>query len=394
MVCGTHVFPWEVLTSMCRLGSKRLIPGRILRPMQDEKTTMLGSEALYSLHALFMYRRLTKSNDNPFRNVAYFLEIGRLFKCTDPKDKIYSLLGLIKDLSGIEIEPNYKISDSKAYITATKQIVLTSSNLDVLNCVVYPKNLALPTWVPDWSYYRTDEHPFSMHSSFPFHASKESTPTPEIDLDGTLTLQGAIIDTVACVTGHLNPTGKMLYLDPQGNYPAFSQALIKVCKHLGHECLADKIPPSLLDPLARTLGANSFSGGKEFRADIAGPFQSFLDLFRGAYYGAGGDNEPLRTSLEQGANVQDADNYHAATVVRVVNRSLCLTDKGYLGLVPLDTEVNDRVSILYGRKTPYILRAERQNFSLVGETYLHGLMNGEALEDPDFQGKIMKFKIM
>jgi hypothetical protein len=380
---------------MCRMANKGLIPSRILRPQQEAMTTMLGGEAVYGLHSLYMYRKLMRSKNNPFRNVAYFLEIGRFFRCTDPKDKIYSLLGLIKDLTAIQIKPNYAISVSEAYIDATKQVLLTASNLDILNCVVYPKHLSLPTWTPDWSYYRTDLHPFSIHSSFPFHASKDSIPTPEIDIcNNALTLQGAIIDTVACITEPLHPKDHMLFLHPQESYPIFAQSLIKVCKHLGHQCHAGNIPPSLLEPLARTLAANSFSGGKELPADIVGTFQSFLDLFRGVYYRARGDDEPLRTAMEQGSNVDDASIYCGAIVPRVVNRSLCVTGNGYLSLVPLDTKVNDRVSILYGEKTPYILRQQGPDFTLVGETYVHGLMNGEALEDPEFQGRVRKIRIL
>src|SRR6266498_5626247 len=148
---------------MCRLVNKGLVPSRILRPKQEEMTTILSGKAVYGLHSLYMYRKLMRSNNNPFRNVAYFLEIGRFFRCADPKDKIYSLMGLIKDLTAIQIKPNYAISVSDAYIDATKQVLLTASHLDVLNCVVYPKHFSLPTWVPDWSYYRTDSHPFSIH---------------------------------------------------------------------------------------------------------------------------------------------------------------------------------------------------------------------------------------
>jgi hypothetical protein len=57
-----------------------------------------------------------------------------------------------------------------------------------------------------------------------------------------------------------------------------------------------------------------------------------------------------------------------------------------MGLVPSETLVGDCVSVLTGTEVPFILRkpssfrGKFRRFLLVGESYIHGLMNGEALE--------------
>jgi hypothetical protein len=74
-------------------------------------------------------------------------------------------------------------------------------------------------------------------------------------------------------------------------------------------------------------------------------------------------------------------------------RSLCITASGRLCLAPFETRVGDRVVILYGGKTPYVLRPAGDDFEFVGESYVHGLMKGEALEDPKFQSTVRKIRL-
>lgn len=61
----------------------------------------------------------------------------------------------------------------------------------------------------------------------------------------------------------------------------------------------------------------------------------------------------------------------------------CVTEKGYIGLCAESTEVGDKVAVVEGVSTPYILRkkdyhGEEGHFRLVGQCYLHGIMKGEA----------------
>ncbi|KAF5541072.1 heterokaryon incompatibility het-6 [Fusarium mexicanum] len=60
------------------------------------------------------------------------------------------------------------------------------------------------------------------------------------------------------------------------------------------------------------------------------------------------------------------------------DRVLYLTEKGYLGLGPARTEVGDDVSLIAGAHVPFVLRKGNQGWILVGETYVHGVMYGEA----------------
>lgn len=65
------------------------------------------------------------------------------------------------------------------------------------------------------------------------------------------------------------------------------------------------------------------------------------------------------------------------------HRVLFVTARGYLGLAPWNAKVGDKVFVLKGGKTPFLLRGvDRQldAYELVGETFVYGIMGGEGLE--------------
>jgi hypothetical protein len=63
-------------------------------------------------------------------------------------------------------------------------------------------------------------------------------------------------------------------------------------------------------------------------------------------------------------------------------RNVCLLDNGYLGMAPLLAEVGDLVFAFRGGQVLYTLRPEGSfvgRYSYIGETYVHGLMDGEVM---------------
>jgi hypothetical protein len=69
-----------------------------------------------------------------------------------------------------------------------------------------------------------------------------------------------------------------------------------------------------------------------------------------------------------------------------------IMEKGYFGLGPKDTKIGDEVWVLFGGNVPFVLRAGKgegearemgENAGghvLIGDSYVHGVMDGEILE--------------
>ncbi len=62
-------------------------------------------------------------------------------------------------------------------------------------------------------------------------------------------------------------------------------------------------------------------------------------------------------------------------------RKLFTTKKGTIGLGPRSMRPGDLVCILSGGRVPFIVRAEGSYFRLAGKSYVHGLMEGQAVKD-------------
>ena len=62
------------------------------------------------------------------------------------------------------------------------------------------------------------------------------------------------------------------------------------------------------------------------------------------------------------------------------HRAFARTAKGYFVLGPAVLKVGDVVCVLFGGKMPFCLRPWGRHYLLVGECYVHGLMDGEAMK--------------
>jgi hypothetical protein len=65
---------------------------------------------------------------------------------------------------------------------------------------------------------------------------------------------------------------------------------------------------------------------------------------------------------------------------------LGITSMGYICLLPLATKIGDEVAIFHGCDTPFVIRRSEpaQLYKLIGECYVHGMMQGELFENPRF----------
>ena len=63
------------------------------------------------------------------------------------------------------------------------------------------------------------------------------------------------------------------------------------------------------------------------------------------------------------------------------HRAMFISAKGHIGLAPWNAREGDKICILLGGCTPFLLRpvgGESKQYTLVGESYVQGLMAGEA----------------
>jgi hypothetical protein len=88
----------------------------------------------------------------------------------------------------------------------------------------------------------------------------------------------------------------------------------------------------------------------------------------------------LRTQPLEGDVVGETFSYQATMQYKDGARPI-LSDKGYVGLGPRETEPGDVIVLLYGATAPFILRSAggAGEYHLVGEAYVYGVMDGEMM---------------
>jgi hypothetical protein len=86
-----------------------------------------------------------------FRSIIYWISLFASREGTDPRDKVYGLLGLaVGDEIGM-VEPDYTSSLDEVFYAAALGSIKSNMNLDVLSYLVGKRSDQMPSFVPDWA---------------------------------------------------------------------------------------------------------------------------------------------------------------------------------------------------------------------------------------------------
>jgi hypothetical protein len=78
----------------------------------------------------------------------------------------------------------------------------------------------------------------------------------------------------------------------------------------------------------------------------------------------------------------DVEGFYELLCHKTWGRTLILSSNARLGLAPKDTNIGDEIFILWGFRTPAILRRRDDGtYSWIGDAYIHGLMCGKAVTE-------------
>ncbi|KAF3479444.1 uncharacterized protein GIQ15_06420 [Arthroderma uncinatum] len=118
------------------------------------KRSILWPRCAQTLHVLMAFDPawLNKANlwsEANNNNVLRMLLHSSIYKCSDPRDKVFGLLSL---LDKKHITPDYRLSVEAVYTGISAYLVKNCSAFDTLSLAgIYKKRLDMPSWVPDWS---------------------------------------------------------------------------------------------------------------------------------------------------------------------------------------------------------------------------------------------------
>lgn len=355
---------------------------------------------------------------------------------TDPRDKVYAFIGLADTKTEVcgspasSIRPDYELPVPEVYTRVMAQLLVANRDLHLLSHVQdasLTKLEGLPSWVPDFSVMLAP-YPLRFRGAVSWSAcgnARWRLPNTEDDMKrGILHVQGSkigVVEETALLQNEADCSAEYwssivnLALSLDERYPQLPNWTTDWRE-------ARTAPQSRLEALWRTLMTDVYSRqhpapeycgnlfveyilNLQIRHTLAPwsdvdfmPHQSHThghdiqprwhDLLRSEPEGRAVYQKRMATMMEsifQGtySPMSLAELQHDLEIASGSSRRLFRTGNGLLGTGMRSAAKGDEVWVLAGSQVPMILRKRSASgcgneYSLVGETYVHGVMHRES----------------
>ncbi|CAJ2508758.1 Uu.00g137840.m01.CDS01 [Anthostomella pinea] len=370
MLCGTHELSWEsILSSATWLASMcyKLTPLN-LRPI-----------TVAALRSLKLFSELNQLGV-PW-DLTTLLNKTRRFEASEPRDRVYSLIGLTEEAGETSVLPtalraNYDKPVRDVFRNITRYIIMSSRNLSILTLIRYhPDWDTYPSWVVDFagdvlweriSYFAWSPHAKGWRSVK--EISNNAAGGLPVDVqhssDDILAVKGFRVDAINAVCEVMSSS----VLNSFG-----PQALVvfnETCRRLGARYTTNE---ALARAVMITLSANWNLTNQERVVDQS--TSHFWAYLWEANHRLRNEAAPDRDQAEfekdcanRLANIvsdveADANIYRLHLDTAHYHRVFFTEDQTYIGLGPSIMQENDILCILFGGATPMVLRP-------VGDSYL------------------------
>jgi hypothetical protein len=368
------------------------------------------------------------------------------YQATDPRDRIYSLSGIVKDfeLAGM---PDYTQPVEILYSKLVKSFVDKYHSLDII-CVATilrsdeaELNHTLPSWAPDWRVRGTamvgplmvsqsacswigNLRPLhSLHCTALYCASLGFKPKANFSSNlQEIICHGLVIDSIDGLAGLpvirarnflrqsddlVQPTSER-FSSPSARRLIWRDASdimesVMRCLTLdrGDHYFNHAIPKNEFSEQFRTLLnmalASSSALNHSFRAWFQANRSLSINKWRletlSTKWLESGDVIPQ--SLPYSDELGSFSSRFHDTLIKM-SRRLVVTDKGIIAMAPRRTKKDDLICILYGCSVPIVLRKceDGKSYSFIGECYADGFMNGEVFSMGKDSHKTRSFRIV
>lgn len=353
----------------------------------------------------------------------------RNLQATDPRDKVYALLGLLACFSH-GLQPDYTRAVVDVYRDTALMVMRADQNLDILavsrvqvtdSCI----DLKLPSWVPDWR-SSGDRPAMKIRSGQRDHLDTFGDQGYRFRASGS-SVFNSLFDHGHWYLGIDGfSLGRIWSLSKDWNvYGGFSDTRFHVMDFLslGPEkanqidqwmtvaglCLITNcsLPESDFVPFWETMVMSEskvVEGTLECdhtrKPSLRAQHKQFLRLrwatrsrnwrllVKAAYYclsfEARISSFSKLVALMIGTFLgisKGATEFEKLVNTTCFGRCMMQTDKDNIGLVPATSEIGDHVFLVKGSTVPIVLRPQGDKWELVGEAYVHCQMYGESWEE-------------
>jgi hypothetical protein len=292
---------------------------------------------------------------------------------SNPCDRIYAFMDLPRTSEEqVVVHPDYLSTHLQAYHQFAIRYIERTSGTKLLDYVSHDeKSLSddIPSWVPRWD---IPTWSVSLNSPATYVAtSRKGSVIEPVIIDGTyLSVRGVIIDALHFASDTLD--WDTITVQTLARIWQRISTLSVDCPYVASS------KPCQFDAFLDAISAGTYRGedsawqhakatfGRELRSSCEHlhDTQSSEDAVGGA------ENQPSDDTVGSAENKSSVFFEHVKA--RTHNRKIILTNRGYMGLAPAVVEELDLCAIVFGCKTPCVLRPRGQHYMYLGATSIMG----------------------
>lgn len=412
VVCGQRSVSWFTLVEVWNITAKAVMAGmgrgffrsqsvkkqesllaqndvKEAEQITEEEPERLAKVKLDVLDELLHSRR--KNGGETFRRL---LILSRTSQASNPKDRVYALLGLLSPTetsapNSITIPIDYRKPTWEVYSDAVSHIFSRGEGPYFLSGIHLPGICnpdGLPSWVPDLSHQNAETA--TKPSGMQFHppagimsasgAGAECMNGHRLADKRTLRVEGLLIDVIEEVTALGTSLGELVHR------LAHLQAVATAAKERPYSRPGTR-------PEACVL-MDTFKRSEPFWKMMvySKRWMSGYDLAPDAY------EEMHRRLLENhdhpwGDEYKAENEYELSLKQGVDSRVLFTTKGGLVGTCIADGCPGDVLGLWFGSPVPFVLRktgdrvlvdgVEKETYVLIGASYVSGMMGGEMVDE-------------
>ncbi|KAK7429329.1 hypothetical protein QQZ08_004141 [Neonectria magnoliae] len=319
------------------------------------------------------------------------------FKCTDPRDHVYALLTLPPFDSGLE--PNYNLSVEEMIKQFACKTLEGDQNLKLLALAPHGRvgvgspvtRLDLPSWVPDLT-AQGSHNPLVSYTIRPqlfFAGGSLKQPIKISKEESLLHLKGRFVDKVKTMATCLHEVTfpSDADVEPRQGISArvkkWMSNWIEECCNIAAGGDFTSMSPARRQVFARGMMCETMGMRDPVPDDVISAASVYMDYIC-TYF-------KKKFSPDELASIRETLLTHGPLIEQSLmdmagSRRFCTTEQDRFGQVRKEAVEGDLFCVILGAEVPYLLRPTgRGTYTLIGETYLLGVMNGEALSDDQYE---------
>lgn len=321
-----------------------------------------------------------KKDEVVFKRLLEVMKMCRRKLSSDPKDKVFGVLGVLPTTIREEIQIDYGCSVKDVYINIVDILLRTTGSLDIIcEAIHFPphaNNVSIPSWVPDWSHVPDsksigEECRFSASGTTRHKARIDPYMKSKLEITaihlGTVKDQGVALGTLCTLPDYLMAflQWRSLLLDSFAG--ADEASLLRAQQEFCLTLCLHQVPSAI-------TSASSWM-------DLC--YHVFASSIKERMPSLAIDEELKNyTRMDFDMSLDDRRQFiqdHIAS--RMMGRRFLMTKEKLMGLGTGFLMRGDIVVVALGCSTPIVLRPEGKEYRFVGDVYISGYMRGKAVQE-------------